>query len=187
MCDDFMLVVVLETYIFDNPAGSDAVIEAHPTSIFIVLPWTDDVLVPGEVVPLIQNPPAAIYLQRVTTSDVPMKVNGVALTFIGLPLKVLVLKKHNLKRKELEMSYSKNHLIYSQCVFYLRHQCSLKNYNQELVHNSLYMPGTKKTNCRVSSACNRSYNSNIHLESPHCSYSLNCLFVHNGCLAVPRI
>lgn len=51
----------------------------------------------------------------------------------------------------------------------------------------LFIHGRDNTGkCMVSSACNSYYNPNIHLESAHCSYSLNCLSTHNGCLALPR-
>lgn len=50
-----------ETYISDDPAGSYTVIESHPGAVIIVLPWTNDILVAGEVVALVQNPPATFY------------------------------------------------------------------------------------------------------------------------------
>lgn len=52
----------LVTYSFDDLAGSDTVIEAHPAAVIIVLPWTNDVLVARVVVTLVQNPPATFYL-----------------------------------------------------------------------------------------------------------------------------
>lgn len=60
------------TYVFDDPAGSDTVIEAHPAAVVIVLAWTNDILVAHEVVTLVQNPPAAFYLDRVASEDVAM-------------------------------------------------------------------------------------------------------------------
>jgi len=64
----------LETYIFDDSAGSDTVIEAHPEAVIIVLPWTDDILVACEFVPLVQNPPATFYFNGVASADEAMQV-----------------------------------------------------------------------------------------------------------------
>lgn len=63
------------TYIFDDPAGSDTVIEAHPATVVIVIPWTNDILVAHIVVTLVQNPPATFYLDRVASADVAMQVS----------------------------------------------------------------------------------------------------------------
>lgn len=63
------------TYVFDDPAGSDTVIEAHPAAVVVVLAWTDDILVAHVVVALIQNPPAALYLKRVAPADEALQVD----------------------------------------------------------------------------------------------------------------
>lgn len=63
------------TYIFDDPAGSDTVIEAHPAAVVIVLPWSNDILVAHVVVTLVENPPATVYLDRVASADEGLQVN----------------------------------------------------------------------------------------------------------------
>lgn len=63
------------TYSFDDPAGSDTVIEAHPAVVVIVLSWTKYILVAHIVVTLIQNPPATFYLDRVASANVAMQIS----------------------------------------------------------------------------------------------------------------
>ncbi len=63
------------TYIFDDPAGSHTVIEAHPAAEVIVLPRTNDILVAHVVVTLVQNPPATFYLNRVASVDEALQVS----------------------------------------------------------------------------------------------------------------
>ena len=69
---------------------------------------------------------------------------------------------------------------------HLIHHWSLK-YFQPVTSTALFIEGRNNTaNSMVSSACNSNYNSNTHLDSAHCSYSLNH-HTHNDCLAVPSI
>lgn len=90
---------VLVTYISDDPAGSDTVIEAHPPLVVSVFSWADDVLVSHVVGTLVQDPPATLYPHRVASVEEAMQVSWVPFAVIGPALEVLVLKKHNLKRR----------------------------------------------------------------------------------------
>ena len=98
----FFLLWHLATYVFDDPAGSDTVIEAHPVVEVIVFPRTYNVLVACEVAALKHHPPASLYLDWVTSVDVAVQVDWVPFAFIGLSLEVLVLEKHNLERRETD-------------------------------------------------------------------------------------
>lgn len=91
----------LPTYVFDDPAGPDAVVEAHPVAVFIVLPGTDDILVACEVVALVQNPPAGLYLDRVASVDEAVQVRRVPFAVVELSPEVPVLKKHNLENGDM--------------------------------------------------------------------------------------
>lgn len=90
----------VRTYIFDDPAGSDTVIEAHPALVVIVLPWPDDILVARVVVTLVQNPPATLHLDRVASVDEGLQVGWVPFAVVGLPCKVPVLVEYNLDRTD---------------------------------------------------------------------------------------
>lgn len=89
-----------KTYVLDDPAGPDAVIEAHPAAVVVVLSWTDHILVAREVVALKQDPPAAFYFDRVAPADEALQVHRVSFAVVGLSLEVPVLVKHNLETTE---------------------------------------------------------------------------------------
>lgn len=100
-----LYICFLMTYFFNDSAGSDAVIKAHPATVVTVLPWTEDILVAKKVAPLIQNPPATFYLDRIASVNEAMQVSWVPLAVVGLSLKVPVLVKHNLERKKNSFIY----------------------------------------------------------------------------------
>lgn len=89
-------LLVYMTYLFDDPTGSDAVVEPHPVLVVCILPGTYDVLVTHVVGALIEDPPAALHPTRVASSEKVMQVSGVSFAVVGPPLEVPVLIKHNL-------------------------------------------------------------------------------------------
>lgn len=85
-------------YIFDCTARLDALVEAHPLLVIRVLPMAEDVLVASVVGMLVQHPAATLYLDGVAAAEVRAQVRSVAGALVASPLKILVLKKHNLSK-----------------------------------------------------------------------------------------
>ena len=90
---------LLVTYILDDPAGPEAVVEAHPATVLVVFPGADDILVACVVVALVQNPPASFHLDRVAPANEAVQVDRVAFAVVGLPLEVPVLEEQNLWKR----------------------------------------------------------------------------------------
>ncbi len=87
------------TYISYDPAGPDAVVEAHPALVIRILPSGQNVLVTQVVGPLIQDPGAAVHTNRVAVAEVGVELGTVAVALIIATLEVFVFIKHNLEEK----------------------------------------------------------------------------------------
>lgn len=85
-------------YIFDCTARLDALVEAHPLLVIRVLPMAEDVLVASVVGMLVQHPAATLYLDGVAAAEVRAQVRSVTGALVASPLKILILKKHNLSK-----------------------------------------------------------------------------------------
>lgn len=85
-------------YVFDCTARLDALVEAHPLLVIRVLPMAEDVLVASVVGVLVQHPAATLHLDGVAAAEVRAQVRSVAGALVASPLKILILKKHNLSK-----------------------------------------------------------------------------------------
>lgn len=87
------------THVSYEPAGSDAVIVAHPALVIRVLPPHQNVLVAQVVRPLIQNPGPTLHANRVTAAEVGVELRTVTVTLIVTTLEVFVFIKHDLEKE----------------------------------------------------------------------------------------
>lgn len=87
------------THVSYEPAGSDAVIVAHPALVIRVLPPHQNVLVAQVVRPLIENPGPTLHANRVTAAEVGVELRTVTVTLVVTTLEVFVFIKNDLEKE----------------------------------------------------------------------------------------
>lgn len=79
----------------DHFAGTEAIIETHPTLVVRILAPGQDVLVAHKVGPLVYHPSSALHTDGIALVQVGVEVGTVAVAFVPTTLEVFVLVKND--------------------------------------------------------------------------------------------
>lgn len=89
----------------DHFAGTEAIIETHPSLVIQILAPGQDVLAAHEVRPLVHHPSSTLHTDGVAPVQVGVEVRTVAVTFVPTTLEVLVLVENYLDREDEDILF----------------------------------------------------------------------------------